>query len=87
MVFSIILIFNQSVDKKSAQKPYKAIFNIKLFLTAVGFCLIFPKFKMMFSIMLYFTIFSISKVAFEDNHGGNSVNDSLALLSSDVGFV
>ena len=22
-----ILIFNQSVDKKSAQKPYKAIFN------------------------------------------------------------
>ena len=23
----IILIFNQSADKKSAQKPYKAIFN------------------------------------------------------------
>ena len=24
---NIILIFNQSVDKKSVQKPYKAIFN------------------------------------------------------------
>ena len=27
MTGSVILIFNQSVDKKSAQKPYKPVFN------------------------------------------------------------
>ena len=37
----VILIFNQSADKKSAQDPYKPVFNIKLFSTAASFCLIF----------------------------------------------
>ena len=30
LVLSVILFFNQGVDKKSAQKPYKPVFNIKL---------------------------------------------------------